>query len=208
MKILWKIVLFTILIACKPSGNEVAGKKDSTKAEVDTTNALSTDELHDSDYGIYQFPFSVHNTLPTYTLKFHLPNKKIYLYNEAAGEDGPFQEFNLSDDINYDEGYFAENAEASFDFSDCNFDGFKDLFIISIAGSGNTLSDVYIFDSSKNKFVKDQELSQKTSLEIDSVNQILKYHNSGGMGGGWYTAGIIRWKGGRPRCCKDGGAKF
>lgn len=76
---------------------------------------------------------------------------------------------------------------------DFNFDGFNDISIIAVAGTSNTLSNIYLFDPSSKMFVKENTLSQYASLQVDAVNHVLTFHNARGMGGGWYPSGVIQW---------------
>ena len=197
-----KLIILSVLsflIACK-TGVRESPNLDSAISSPDTvTEDLNSalDELHDSDYGIYHYPLVVNASLPTYSLKIQLPEKKLFLYSNTD-EKGIPQEFSLGEDINHDEGYFVENPEANLNIADYNFDGFKDLAIVQQAGTANVVYEIFLFGPSSLKFVKHQALSELSAPEVDSVNRVIHYHNSGGMAGGWYTAGIIQWKEQRP----------
>jgi len=197
-----KLILLTLvcfLSACKTGvqENPILDTEISSPDTVTATLDPALDELHDSDYGIYHYPLVVNRSLPIYSLKIQLPEKKLFIYSNAD-EAGIPQEFWLGEDINHDEGYFAENPETNFNIADYNFDGFKDLAIVQQAGTANVMYNIYLFEPSSLRFVKHQVLSEFSAPEVDSVNRVIRYHNSGGMAGGWYTAGNIQWKEQRP----------
>jgi len=193
------ILLAFIFLSCTPNKNESASIVDSVVTEnIEQETISPVDELHDSDYGIYHFTFNINRNFPYYSLKFHTPDEKFYLYSNPTEEGSPMQEFKFSEDINYEEGYFAGNPEASFSLLDYNFDGYKDLSIIRISAISNVWYDIFLFDPSSKKFVKEETLSEFAAPAIDSVNQLVRFHNGGGNAGGWYTAGIIQWQNQKP----------
>lgn len=187
-------LLFIILLwNCKPADPE-------TKS-VDTLssqNPTAGDELHDSDYGIYHFPFVIHPERSQYTIRFHLPDRKLYIYDNPNEQGEPVVTLPFSEDIYYDDGYFAEHPEATFTLEDYNFDGYTDISVIRNAGTSNLWADIYLYDPIAETFFLQKELSEKTSVEVDSINRVLLFRNNGGMGGGRYTAGVIRWTNGHP----------
>lgn len=156
------------------------------------------EELDDADYGIYHYTFRVRGDMPVYALKFHIPDEQIYIYDNAEEKGTPLLTVGLSVDLNYEAGYFAENPEATFTIADYNFDGYRDVEILKVAGTANTLSDFYVFNPANRSFNLIPELSDISSIERDSVNKQLVYHNLGGMGGAWYTEGIFSWQNGKP----------
>src|SRR5262249_44735733 len=108
------------------------------------------------------------------------------------------QEIPLGEDVNYEDGYFAENPEASYDVIDYNFDGYKDLSLLQVSGASNQYSNYYLFDLDKGLFVLNQALGEYSPTTVDSVDQELQYHQVGGMAGAIYVAGTIKWKGKEP----------
>src|SRR6185436_7486659 len=165
------------LMACGPAAKDEGSANDSTAVTAESSPA---DELHDADYGIYHYTFAVNKYMPRFSMKFHPPDKKIYLYSNPDEEEPAVQELPLSEDIDYGEGYYAENTEANFNLIDYNFDGYRDVAVVSSAGASNIWHNIYLFNPATGMFVIQDELSKLTSVEVDSVGKLLRYHDNGG----------------------------
>jgi len=213
--LLWLLPLLTIFaVACKSGNSSSEPQTDFITVEIDTTDSESAEDspadspdsaqtvpdgelMHDSDYGIYHYTFTVRSSLGLFSLVYHLPDRKLYFFNNPNEAGTPMQWFPFGEDVNYDEGYYAENPHATFNFIDYNFDGYKDIDILQIVGNSNTLADVYLFDPKTTTFVKNNLLSDQSSMQIDSVKKVISFRSNGGMAGGWYNAGVIEWKNGK-----------
>jgi hypothetical protein len=191
--------LALFLSACATTSQE-STNSDSTSTEQASANerAPTVDALHDSDLGIYHYTFDVDLFLPRHSLKFHLPDRKIYLYGNYEEDGEPFQALPLSEEVDYEEGYYVENPEANFSILDFNFDGHKDISVIRVSGTTNVWYDIYLFDPDTDMFTKNEQLSEVAAPEVDSVKRVINFHNNGGMAGGWYTAGVIAWQNNTP----------
>lgn len=177
-----------LCVACKPEGARVAQLQAP-----DTT--ATVDELHDSDYGIFHFDYSVTDEL-IFSLQLQLPERKALLFTQASGPI--LQEFKLGEDLNMDDGYYAENPETIFSLQDVNFDGYTDISFIRTTGVANTWSDYYLFDPKTKKWQFQEELSEHANLSVDDKNRQLNFHNKGGFGGAWYESGTIEWINSKP----------
>jgi hypothetical protein len=189
-------VLFSlILLSCQSKISESQSSGDSTNTTGDSLQPQTTmtDQLHDSDYGIFHLVYAIHPSEPPFGIRMHIPDNKVYVFDNAEENGEPIQEFPLSEDIDYEEGPYAEEAEKTFDFADFNFDGYKDLLIVKSFGSSNIWYDVFIYDRTAKKFLLENTLSGLTSPQADSAGKKINYHDMGGMAGGWYTDGTYGW---------------
>lgn len=188
------LLLLPLTWACKPSTGDQA-LDDSTATLRDTVVAEVTDGelLHDSDYGIYHYAFKINAASQSYSIKFHRPDQKIYVYDNPSESGSPIQEFPLSDAIDYEDGYFAENPDETFALLDFNFDGYKDISIVRMDASSNRWSAIYLFDAAAGTYTKNEKLSELSTVTVDSVDRRLIYYNHGGMAGGWYMSGVVEW---------------
>jgi hypothetical protein len=146
--------------------------------------------LHDSDYGIYYFEIPVNEHIRQ-TFQFHIPDRKARIFRLGTSSGAPIQEFHLSEDMDYDGGYYAENPEAAFSFQDFNADGFIDISIIRTTGVANVWADVYIHDPATHRWVFHELLSLHPNLTVDPDKQTITYYNRGGFGGAWYESGTF-----------------
>jgi hypothetical protein len=63
---------------------------------------------------------------------------------------------------------------------DWNFDGYKDLTIYQMGGSGGRSYWIWNYSEKTKKYYYNSELSEKTGLEIDSLNKSIIIHYRGG----------------------------
>ena len=192
------VTLLMLLHACS-SGSKRDTVQDSLTTVADLVMEDAPEELHDADYGIYHYSITVHPGMSPLALVYHTPDRKYYVYGNSDESGKPLMAIPFSSNINYDDGEYAEYPESTFAIHDFNFDGNRDLSVISNTGAANIWSDIYLYDPGKMTFVKNDFLSDKSTLEVDSVHQLLKYYDNGGMAGGWYTSGVIQWKKGVPQ---------
>lgn len=182
------ILVLISFVSCKPGED----KQQHTMHQDTVTNLQ--DELHDSDHGIFYFDYPVTDKL-TYTLKFILPEHKVLLLEKPAGT--MLQELKIGEDVNLQEGHYAENPEQLFSVSDLNFDGFRDIAVLRVSGVSNLFFDYYLYSPESGQWVFDNELSEYANLSVDEKNRQLSWHNKGGYGGAWYEAGVLEWHNGK-----------
>lgn len=186
----WFFIFCMALAACKPGANQER-VMELQALEKDT---LAKDELHNSDYGIYFFDYPVKDKL-VYSLQLHYPDRKARIYPQ----NGPvIQEMELGEDLNFDEGYYAENPEAIFSSQDVNFDGYVDVSFLRMTGVANAWSDFYLYDPVKKHWVYNESLSEYPNITLDEKTRTLNFYNKGGYGGAWYESGTIEWVHGEP----------
>lgn len=66
---------------------------------------------------------------------------------------------------------------------DWNFDGYKDITVLQQCGSGGCSYWIWNYSDKTKKYYYNTELSEKTGLEIDSLNELILIH----FRGGWTT---------------------
>jgi hypothetical protein len=187
----WIFISCLSLTACKPA----ADQERSAEQQPIEQDTIVREELHDSDYGIFSFDYPVKSDL-VYSLQLHFPERKARIYSRQSGP--VIQEFELGEDLNLDEGYYVEQPEALFSFTDVNFDGYADLALLRITGVANAWSDYYLFDPATKHWQFNEELSEYPNITPEEKNQMLNFHNKGGYGGAWYESGTLEWVGGKP----------
>lgn len=187
----WCFIICLALAACKSSPNQER-VMELQALEEDT---LSHEELHNSDYGIYFFDYPVKDNL-VYSLQLHYPDRKARIYPR---QNGPvLLEVELSEDLDFDQGYYSENPEALFAFQDINFDGSNDISFVSIRGAANAWSDYYVYDPAQKHWHLVEELRDYPNISLDEKNHTLSFYNKGGFAGAWYESGTLDWERGKP----------
>ncbi|MBC7921482.1 MAG: hypothetical protein H7Z75_10405 [Ferruginibacter sp.] len=178
-------------LAVQPVDTSLVQSADALVVAPEDT--LPKDELHDSDYGIVRHRLAIRNGLPTWFLKIHPPDGKIYLYRDEA-EKELIQSVALSSDLDYNNEHYSQGPETYLGAEDYNFDHYKDLKVLRVTGTGGYWYDIHLYDRVQRKFVLHNQLSELASPTADSVNKTVSYHNVGGMGGSDYISGICRWE--------------
>jgi hypothetical protein len=182
----WIFISGITLAACKPA----ADRERAAEQQPIEPDTIVQEEFHDSDYGIFSFDYPVKGGL-VYSLQLHFPERKAKIYPQQTGS--VIQEFELGEDLNLDEGYYAEQPEALFSFTDVNFDGYADLALLRITGVANAWSDYYLFDPATKLWQFNERLSEYPNITLDEKKQLLNFHNKGGYGGAWYESGTLQW---------------
>ncbi|MFN3841486.1 MAG: XAC2610-related protein [Cyclobacteriaceae bacterium] len=191
----WFFVFCMASAACQPGTNQRDEQGHVMELQALEEDSLAQDELHNSDYGIYFFDYPVKDNL-VYSLQLHYPDRKARIYPQ---QNGPvIQEMELSEDLNFDDGYYAENPEAIFSLQDVNFDGYVDISFLRMTGVANTWSDFYLYDPEKKRWMFNESLSEYPNITLDEKTQTLSFYNKGGYGGAWYESGTVKWEKGDP----------
>ncbi len=182
----WILIISIALTTCKPAANKER-VVELQPAEQDT---LDYDELHNSDYGIYFFDYPVKSAL-IYSLQLHYPERRARIYPQESGS--VIQEFELSEELDLEEGYYVEEPNALFSFQDVNFDGYADLAFLRVTGVANAWSDYYLFDPLTKRWQFNAELSDYPNITRNEEKRTLSFYNKGGYGGAWYESGTMQW---------------
>ena len=83
-----------------------------------------------------------------------------------------------------------------FECRDFNFDGYLDLSLLCETPSGGGVSSIWLFDKKSQRFTYDAELSDMTSLRVDTTNRTLvSTMENGACCGTTWTYRVVR---GRP----------
>lgn len=77
------------------------------------------------------------------------------------------QEFEFGEDVNLEEGHYAENPEMLYSLADMNFDGYKDIAFLRVSGVTNLWYDYYLYDSKSGRWLFNKELSEYANLQAD-----------------------------------------
>ncbi len=149
-----------IFLSCKKEKvNQVPFVGNSTnivkKAKLSINDSISG--IVNPELGLFDFKFivdTIHNQL-----------KAIKIYNQGH----IFQEITVNKDVNYE-------YTNCFVLIDCNFDGYKDIKVLSNWASRGCKYWVWNYIKSKNKFVYNNELSDKAGLKIDTLKKDIVFH--------------------------------
>ena len=77
---------------------------------------------------------------------------------------------------------------------DINFDGYKDIKLMSFWGAtGNTGHTYWLFDSSKNLFIENKDLAELSNPKPDLATKTIWTHSVGGMAGCIYNNGTYKF---------------
>ena len=72
------------------------------------------------------------------------------------------------------------NENADYKLIDWDFDGYKDITVLSNCGSGGCAYWIWNYSPSKNKFVYNEALSDVLGLEMDSIHKFIIFHSRAG----------------------------
>ena len=84
------------------------------------------------------------------------------------------------------------DPENMIQVEDFNFDGFKDISVATMATAKNVFVDVYLFDPSKDRFMKSSVLSEVPTPSVDAKLKQLSTYNNDGAAGLTYTANTFK----------------
>ncbi len=159
-------------ISAVPEGNPLT--QDSVQEELSKFN-------EDVRNGA-TFKFKIHKSLPAYT--FHLVgNRESNLIDSievSKGNDTAI--IQVLKDFEMDEPPFR--GAKYFQAEDINFDGYRDLKLLSWWGvTGNKGYSYWLFEPKKNRFVFNQELRDLSNPTPNYKRKLIKTHSVGGMAG-------------------------
>lgn len=125
--------------------------------------------------------FYIHNNLPIYNfyLKGNVNNKIDQIEITKGIENETFvQKLEvIMDDSPYSSSDF-------FGVIDMNFDGYKDIRLLNLSGAtGNKVYNFWLFDPSKNIFVKNEDLSSLSNPTPNPQSKTIETYSVGGMTG-------------------------
>jgi hypothetical protein len=81
---------------------------------------------------------------------------------------------------------------------DFNFDGSQDISVATMATTRNIFVDVYLFDPTKDRFIKNSVLSEIPSPSFDPKLKQLSTYNNDGVAGLTYTANTFQIEKNKP----------
>lgn len=182
----WVYLVCLFILGCISSPQ--SENTNSGPVQLQAIDEEDTEELHDADYGIFNFDINVHPGI-THKLQLNFPEQMARIF---LG-DYRYQEFELSGEIDYEDSYRLEHPESIFRLDDFNFDGYQDLTLISFSALANEWSDIYLYNPHAKKFEFNELLSRYPSLRTDSTQKQIFYYNRGGFAGAWYESGTFEW---------------
>jgi len=135
--------------------------------------------------------FTIHKDLSTYT--FHLiGNPEFNTIDRIEITKG--NESAVSQTLEAGMGEPPYRDASFFVAEDMNFDGYKDIKLMSFWGAtGNTGYTYWLFNFSKNLFVENKDLSSLSNPKPDVGTKTIATHSVGGMAGCIYNNGTYKF---------------
>jgi hypothetical protein len=136
--------------------------------------------------------FNIHSSLPVYN--FYLKGNVEYnTFDQIEITKGIESEL-LVQKLEVGMGEPPYRDAKFFVAEDMNFDGYKDIKLMSFWGAtGNTGYTYWLFDSSKNLFVENKDLSSLSNPKPDVGTKTIATHSVGGMAGCIYNNGTYKF---------------
>ncbi|GCC53317.1 hypothetical protein SanaruYs_35600 [Chryseotalea sanaruensis] len=94
--------------------------------------------------------------------------------------------------------------ESGISLKDYNFDGAPDISIYNTqSGMKNIIETIYLFDFEKQRFSKNEILSQSSNCSIDSINKTISTFAQGGMSSMIFNSELYNWENNKLRIIKS-----
>lgn len=194
------LILFALLAAsCSGPGRENSSSVSSRESAASSLSSANSSESNGSGEDspaqepqpVFTKQASISNDFPELELKlfadrdesgrYHATRLKIY---HASISDLPMQEINL-------DGCESSTPDFLLTVEDLNFDGVKDIRLVSSAGAQNTYCNCYVWDIGSASFQKDEVLSALPSLRVDSAARTLRFYEHGSAAD--YREGALKY---------------
>jgi hypothetical protein len=193
------LILFVAITSCRPSGSSKRLNEPLDTISTSGINSVADSVDHQTPRPVYdttyQLPLKI-NSKYTFALLWS-PQQEHYLIYENNEKTGtPLQVIPFTDAHVFDsEGFFEKYPKDCFMIADYNFDGYRDLAILSVKGNSNWAHDVYLFDVRSKRFRLYEPLTIH-GLTPDSIKKVLTFYSNFGMGGQSYVSGEYVWQNG------------
>ncbi len=138
--------------------------------------------------------FNIHNGLPVYNfyLRGNVENNMIDQIETTKGNESKL----LVQKIEAGMSEPPPRGGNFFEAQDINFDGYKDIRLMSWWGAtGNTGYRYWLFDPSKNVFVENSDLSSLSNPTPELQTKTITTHSVGGMAGCIYNNATYKFDG-------------
>ncbi len=186
--ILFPAILVIALLAssCSGPGAESSSSADSREESIPTVQSSGTSPAPSSDptssqeeNPIYTKQVSISNDFPELVLKLFAQKDEAGLYHATALQiyhasisNLPMQTIELT-------GCESNTPDFLLIVEDMNFDGIKDIRLVSSSGAQNTYYNCYVWDIDSASFHKDELLSALPSLQVNTSTKTIHFFEHG-----------------------------
>ena len=161
------LLLFALFISCDSQKENTKTLNSSDKAAVVDESIRSKIIDKGSEYVISNAHIGGGNI---FSFKFNTDSVDFYLRSiDVFSNQAVFQNISVE-----------QESYRSYDLTDWNFDGYKDISVCQGCGSAGCQYLIWNYSPSQNRFNFNEMLSGKLGLQLDSVNQYILFNTRSG----------------------------
>ena len=167
------LFLFTfILFSCASNPIETAGVESSMSIDSGQFAKMLKQEIR-LDYKLFKDSIICNSIAGKEPLsyKFNLDSTGYFLKSIIV-----YSDFKKIQKINVNQMLEGSN----FQLLDWNFDGYKDISVLSSSGSGGSTYFIWNYVPNTSKYFYNKDLSEKIGLEMDSISKYIIFHYRAG----------------------------